>query len=90
MHKIRSFFLLSILSTPFLVAQNEQDIEKRIEGLMSLMRDLNFEQAVKEASQLVTDNPHSYEAHMAAFQTNFGAFRYRPDGPNSAQYLETY
>ena len=89
MHKIRSFFLLSILSTPFLVAQSEQDIEKRIEGLMSLARDLNFDQAVMEASQLVTDHPHSYEAHMAAFQTNFGAFRYRPDGPNSAQYLET-
>ena len=58
-------------------------------GLMSLVRDLNFEQAVREASQLVADHPHSYEAHMAAFQTSFGAFRYRPDGPNSAQYLET-
>ena len=33
MHTIRSFFLVSILSTPFLVAQSEQDIEKRIEGL---------------------------------------------------------
>jgi len=89
MRKIQSFLLLSILSTPFLVAQSEQDIEKRIEGLISLVRELKFEQAVKEASQLVLDHPHSYEAHMAAFQTNFGAFRYRPDDPNSAQYLET-
>lgn len=89
MYRIRSIFLLGILSTPFLVAQAELDIEKRIEGLISLLRDLKFEQAVKEASQLVTDHPHSYEAHMLAFQTNFGAFRYSPDGPNSAQYLET-
>ena len=86
---IRSCFLVCILSTPFLVAQSEQDIEKRIEGLISLARGLNFEQAVQEAARLVTDHPHSYEAHMAAFQTNFGAFRHRPDGPNSARYLET-
>ena len=89
MHQIRSFFLLSMLSTPFLVAQSEQDIEKRIEGLMSLVRGLKFEQAVTEASQLVADHPQSYEAQMAAFQTNFGAFRYHPDGPDSARYLET-
>jgi tetratricopeptide (TPR) repeat protein len=89
MRRIRSFFLLTLLSAPLLVAQSEQDIEKRIEGLMSLVRGLQFEQAVTEASQLVADHPHSYEAQMAAFQTNFGAFRYRPDAPNSAQYLET-
>jgi len=89
MHLIRSFFLLSILSAPFLSAQSEQDIEKRIEGLISLVRGLEFEQAITEASQLVADHPHSYEAQMAAFQTNFGAFRYRPDGPDSARYLET-
>ncbi len=88
MHLIRTFFLLSILSAPVLVAQSEQDIEKRIEGLISLVRGLEFEQAITEASQLVADHPHSYEAQMAAFQTNFGAFRYRPDGPDSARYLE--
>jgi hypothetical protein len=53
MHTIRSFFLVGILSTPFLVAQSEQDIEKRIEGLISLVRGLNFEQAVQEAPTLL-------------------------------------
>ena len=89
MHEIRNFFLLGILATTFLVAQAEQDVEKRIDGLISLVRELKFEPAVSEASQLVADHPHSYEAHMAAFQTNFGAFRYNPSDPNSAQYLET-
>ncbi|MDA2934617.1 tetratricopeptide repeat protein, partial [Acidobacteria bacterium AH-259-D05] len=88
MKRILTLFLCPIFSATLMVAQSDQDIEREIQGLITLVRNLEFDRADMAASQLVAAHPYSYQAHMAAFRTHFEAFRNRPDGPNSAQHLE--
>ena len=88
MRKVCSVLLFCLFSIVLVSAQADKDIEKRIEALTVLVKDLKFDRAVFEAGELVAAHPYAFDSHMAAYQTNMQAYRYDPENPNSAKYLD--
>ncbi|MBI2821810.1 MAG: tetratricopeptide repeat protein [Acidobacteria bacterium] len=95
MRKVSCLLLLLVGACAWLFPQadgntgkNQKDLARRIEAIAALVQDSKFKNAVTEAAELVAAYPFSFDSHMAAFQTNVGAYRHAADDPGSSQYLE--
>jgi len=89
MSRLWILFLCFLVPATSIFAQNKPDLEEEIGELIALVRSSDFEGAGTLAAELVAAHPHVFDAHWAAFRTHFEAFRTQPEGPNSAQHLET-
>lgn len=78
-----------LLVTSLTFAQSsDEEIQRRIEGLISLVRAASFDQAIKDVNDLVNTNPGSFAAHMASFRVHFSAFQNQPGDAGGSDNLE--
>ena len=88
MSRLWILFLCSFFSVTSTFAQSNPDLTEEIQELIALVGKTEFDRAGILASELVAAHPDVFDAHWAAFRTNFEAFRAQPEGPDSARYLE--
>lgn len=81
-------FLLFTVVAAQPAADVDSEVDKRIESIMALVKDNNFDRAMVEAGALVNAHPYRNDSHMAAFQAYLQAYKHDPEHPNGATYLD--